>query len=76
VKLLGSQLSYLLEKRQARRNLRALAKYLVFLGVVVVVFAVVFHLLMEYEGQEHSWLTGLYWTLTVMSTLHRYRVQR
>ncbi|MBW2390217.1 MAG: NAD-binding protein [Deltaproteobacteria bacterium] len=24
---------------------------------------------MVYEGQQHSWLTGLYWTLTVMSTL-------
>ena len=23
----------------------------------------------EREGQAHSWLTGLYWTLTVMSTL-------
>ena len=24
---------------------------------------------MRYEGQEHSWLTGFYWALTVMSTL-------
>jgi Trk K+ transport system NAD-binding subunit len=24
---------------------------------------------MEYEGQYHSWMTGFYWTLTVMSTL-------
>ena len=24
---------------------------------------------MAYEGQTHSWITGLYWTLTVMSTL-------
>ena len=24
---------------------------------------------MVFEGQEHSWLTGVYWTLTVMSTL-------
>jgi Trk K+ transport system NAD-binding subunit len=24
---------------------------------------------MEYEEQNHSWITGLYWTLTVMSTL-------
>src|SRR5690606_9885007 len=24
---------------------------------------------MEFEGQDHSWITGLYWTLTVMSTL-------
>jgi len=24
---------------------------------------------MEMEGQHHSWITGVYWTLTVMSTL-------
>ncbi|MEO0631347.1 MAG: potassium channel family protein, partial [Planctomycetota bacterium] len=24
---------------------------------------------MEREGQQHSWVTGFYWTLTVMSTL-------
>ena len=24
---------------------------------------------MAYEGQEHSWITGFYWTLTTMSTL-------
>ncbi len=24
---------------------------------------------MEYEGRDYSWITGLYWTLTVMSTL-------
>jgi voltage-gated potassium channel len=30
---------------------------------------VLFHFIMVYEGQQHSWLTGLYWTLTVMSTL-------
>lgn len=24
---------------------------------------------MDYEGQEHSYMTGVYWTLTVMSTL-------
>jgi Trk K+ transport system NAD-binding subunit len=24
---------------------------------------------MLYEGQEHTWVTGFYWTLTVMSTL-------
>jgi len=24
---------------------------------------------MEHEGQRHSWITGFYWTLTVMSTL-------
>jgi Trk K+ transport system NAD-binding subunit len=24
---------------------------------------------MEYEGRQYTWITGLYWTLTVMSTL-------
>jgi len=24
---------------------------------------------MEFEGREFTWITGLYWTLTVMSTL-------
>ena len=24
---------------------------------------------MVYEGREYSWLTGFYWTMTVMSTL-------
>jgi Trk K+ transport system NAD-binding subunit len=35
----------------------------------IVVFTVLFNAIMVYEGQDHSWLTGLYWTLTVMSTL-------
>jgi Trk K+ transport system NAD-binding subunit len=69
LKFLGSQLSYLLEKHQTRRNLRALGKFLALLAVVVVAFAVIFHLLMIYEGKQHSWATGFYWTLTVMSTL-------
>src|SRR5690606_30079722 len=25
--------------------------------------------IMQYEGRTYSWVTGLYWTLTVMSTL-------
>jgi Trk K+ transport system NAD-binding subunit len=34
------------------------------------VFTVGFHFIMLYvEGEQHSWITGLYWTLTVMSTL-------
>jgi Trk K+ transport system NAD-binding subunit len=34
------------------------------------VFAVIFHLIMVgVEGQQHSWITGFYWTLVVMTTL-------
>lgn len=69
MKFLGSQLSYLLEKNQTRRNLLALGKYLLFLLFVVAAYAVIFHLIMNYEGKDYSWLTGVYWALTVMSTL-------
>lgn len=59
-----------LGERQFRRNLRVVLKYVVLLLLVIVVFTVIFHFIMwEVEGQRHSWLTGLYWTLTVMSTL-------
>ena len=43
--------------------------YLGFLLVLILLYSVVFHVLMTLEGQNHSWLTGLYWTLTTMSTL-------
>ncbi len=69
MKFLASQLSYLLERQENRRNLRSLSAYLAFLTATVVAYSIVFHVLMLYEGQQHSWLTGLYWTLTVMSTL-------
>lgn len=45
-------------------------KYLVFVCLVIVVYAILFHFIMMYEeGEQHSWVTGFYWTLTVMSTL-------
>lgn len=69
MKFLGSHLSYMLEKHQSRSNLKAFAKFLVFLAVVITLFSVVFHVIMVNEGKEHSWVTGFYWTLTVMSTL-------
>lgn len=52
-----------------RRNLRALVRLLVAFCVTVVLFTVAFHFLMAYEGQSHSWSTGFYWVMVVMSTL-------
>lgn len=69
MKLVSTQLSYFFADPSVRTNTRALMKLVVLLLVVITVFAVVFHFVMAYEGQEHSWLTGVYWTLTVMSTL-------
>jgi Trk K+ transport system NAD-binding subunit len=69
VKFLSSQLAYVLGQREMRRNLRALLSYLALLAATIVVYSVLFHAIMLYEDQQHSWLTGFYWTLTVMSTL-------
>lgn len=70
MKFLSAQLMYFLSERETRRNIAALLKFLIFLLAVIATFSVLFHLIMLHkEGQEHSWLTGVYWTLTVMSTL-------
>ncbi len=69
IKFLPAQISYLLGRRDMRRNLRALFSFFVVLAVSIVILTLIFHALMRFEGQQHSWLTGFYWTLTVMSTL-------
>jgi voltage-gated potassium channel len=69
MKAVAAQVTTLLQTTTSRRNLKALAGYLVFLAGVITLYSVVFHFLMAREGQEHSWVTGFYWTLTVMSTL-------
>ncbi len=66
---MASEMMAVLSQPGMRQNLRALAKYVVALCVTIAIHSVLFHVLMEYEGQTHSWLTGVYWTLTVMSTL-------
>ena len=70
MKFLPSQLAYLTTDREARGNLRALAKYLAFLGTLVTIYAILFHVIkLNVEHEEHSWITGFYWTLVVMTTL-------
>jgi voltage-gated potassium channel len=69
MKFLPSQLAYFLQSGTSRRNLGLLRRYFLFLAVLIAAYSFAFHLLMAAEGQRHSWLTGLYWTLTVMTTL-------
>jgi Trk K+ transport system NAD-binding subunit len=70
MKFLSTQISYFLKQNQTRQNINALLKYLLFLLSVIAIYTVLFHFLMFYaEGRDYSWITGLYWTLTVMSTL-------
>lgn len=69
MKFIVSQLMTLTRERKSRRNLKVLAKFLLVLVAMIITYSILFHALMAMEGQRHSWLTGLYWTLTVMSTL-------
>lgn len=69
MKFFTSQLTFFLKTATTRRNIRLLLRFLLALIGLVTLYSVVFHVLMVYEGQEHSWITGFYWTLTVMSTL-------
>jgi voltage-gated potassium channel len=69
MKFLPAQMAFFIQNRTAQRNLRRLARYFLFLLGMVVVYSIVFHFIMAAEGQQHSWITGFYWTLTVMTTL-------
>lgn len=69
MKFLISQLMTLPADKKSRRDLRVLARFFVILISMIVIYSVLFHVIMAREGQNHSWVTGFYWTLTVMSTL-------
>ncbi len=60
---------YLVRDRGDVRNLRVLLIFVGVLAGLVTLYSVLFHYIMAMEGQQHSWTTGFYWTLTVMSTL-------
>ena len=70
MKYLSSQFGYMFNAGETRANLAALVKYFTFLTLLIATYAVIFHMIMvQVEGQQHSWITGFYWTLVVMTTL-------
>ena len=64
-----SLLTFFLSNRPRRRNFLLLVRFVALFALLVGAYSVVFHTIMALEGQEFSWFTGVYWTLTVMSTL-------
>ncbi len=69
MKFVAPQLMFFFQDKTTKRNVVLLSKFLGFLLSVIVLYSIIFHVLMAYEGQDFSWVTGFYWTLTVMSTL-------
>ncbi|MCK5126985.1 MAG: NAD-binding protein [candidate division Zixibacteria bacterium] len=69
MKFIPSQILYFTRSRTTKRNFKLLFKFLLALTILVVMYSILFHFIMLYEDKEFSWITGFYWTLTVMSTL-------
>jgi len=64
-----SIITYFRQDERAKSNIRFLFKFLVTLSLLIIIYSIVFHFLMAIEGRDYSWITGFYWTLTVMTTL-------
>ncbi|MEM9290167.1 MAG: NAD-binding protein [Acidobacteriota bacterium] len=69
MKFFSSEFAYFARDRGGRKNLGLLGRFLGILAGLILSYSVAFHYLMAWEGNDYSWITGLYWTLTVMSTL-------
>jgi Trk K+ transport system NAD-binding subunit len=69
MKTMATQLTLLLSSGQTRTNLGLLIKFSLVLVFFFILYSILFHMLMLYEGRQYTWITGFYWTLTTMSTL-------
>jgi voltage-gated potassium channel len=69
MKTLTTQIIYFLRQRPSRMNIVNLLRFLVVLALLITVYSLLFHAIMEWEGRSYSWVSGFYWTMTTMSTL-------
>ncbi len=69
MKFLSAQLSIFMQQRGAKRNIAFLLRFILLLILLIAAYSIIFHYIMQFEGRAYSWVTGVYWTLTVMSTL-------
>jgi len=69
MKFFTSQITYFISNKKSKTNIQRLAQFLTILITMILTYGVLFHVIMEMEGQQHSWITGFYWTFVTMSTL-------
>ena len=69
MKFFTSQITYFVGNKNSKTNIQRLGQFLAILISMITIYGVLFHVIMEMEGQSHSWMTGFYWTLVTMSTL-------
>jgi Trk K+ transport system NAD-binding subunit len=69
MKYLPSIFTTVFSGKMGKQNVRLLLRYIFVLALLISFYSIIFHYLMAAEGQKHSWITGFYWVLVVMSTL-------
>jgi voltage-gated potassium channel len=69
MKFLTAQFYYFFKGTHGKRSVKELLRLLILLMGLVFLFSAAFQLIMHWEGQNHSWFSGFYWTLVTMSTL-------
>ena len=56
-------------QRTNRKNLKLIRNLFLTIVALLAVYTYIFHVIMGLEGKDYSMVTGLYWSLTVMTTL-------
>ncbi len=69
MKYIFSQMAFFMAQESNKRNLRFMMRFALLVLALIVVYSALFHVIMIMEKRDYSAITGLYWTLTVMSTL-------
>lgn len=69
MKFFSAQFVHILRGHPNTRNIGILFRFLLALAILVTIYSILFHYIMAWENRDFSWMTGFYWTLTVMSTL-------
>jgi len=69
MKYIPAQVIYFIRSRTTKRNFKLLFKFFLALTAIVIIYSVLFQFIMLFEDRNFSWVTGFYWTLTMMSTL-------
>ncbi|MBR4741728.1 MAG: NAD-binding protein, partial [Desulfovibrio sp.] len=67
-KLFQQSTNFLLQY-STRRGMSMMFRFFLMLLALIFLYAILFHIVMFYEERSYSAVTGLYWVLTVMSTL-------
>ena len=69
MKFFTSQSSFFIRNNKSKTNIERLVQFLLILLSMVITYGILFQIIMDMEGQSHSWITSFYWALVTMSTL-------